>query len=279
MRHVSSGLVLVLALMDCSAIVSSAQGLKGTPPVVLLDCFHNNEWKADARGARHRFHYVWDDTANSGFSLLGEIIRGEGGDLATLTGPPGVSVLRDAAIYILVDPDTPQETAFPNYISDSSANCLVEWTTAGGILLLLGNDKGNAEFEHFNTLAARFGIHFNEDSRNRVTGQDYAMGSFSLFPAHPLFHGVRKIFLKDISTITVVPPAKSLLEDHGDVIIATALFGNGMVLAVGDPWFYNEYMDHRRLPQDFDNDTAARNLFGWLLQRSLNSRMNNNSTP
>jgi unsaturated rhamnogalacturonyl hydrolase len=37
------------------------------------------------------------------------------------------------------------------------------------------------------------------------------------------------------------------------------------VVAVGDPWFYNEYMDERRLPQGYDNRRTAENLFGWLL--------------
>jgi unsaturated rhamnogalacturonyl hydrolase len=41
-----------------------------------------------------------------------------------------------------------------------------------------------------------------------------------------------------------------------------------MVLAVGDPWLYNEYVDSRRLPPDFENRKAGERLFGWLLRQA-----------
>jgi len=37
------------------------------------------------------------------------------------------------------------------------------------------------------------------------------------------------------------------------------------VFAVGDPWFYDEYMDARKLPPDYGNARAAENLFRWLI--------------
>jgi len=52
------------------------------------------------------------------------------------------------------------------------------------------------------------------------------------------------------------------------VIIAHARVGKGAVLAVGDPWLYNEYITHRKLPEAFENDKAARNLFWWLLEQA-----------
>jgi unsaturated rhamnogalacturonyl hydrolase len=55
--------------------------------------------------------------------------------------------------------------------------------------------------------------------------------------------------MKDTSTITVSGSAKALVTDRGDVMIAVAHFGKGRVLAVVDPWFYNEYADGRKMGQ------------------------------
>jgi len=35
--------------------------------------------------------------------------------------------------------------------------------------------------------------------------------------------------------------------------------------AIGDPWIYNEYIDHDRLPESFENRKAAENLTELLL--------------
>jgi unsaturated rhamnogalacturonyl hydrolase len=37
------------------------------------------------------------------------------------------------------------------------------------------------------------------------------------------------------------------------------------VFAVGDPWFYNEYIDGRKLPSAYKNYNAAVELFKWLI--------------
>ncbi len=248
----------------CHAADSVAQSRS---PRVLLDCYFNNEWKTDSVGHRWRYHYVWSDTLDSGFSQLGSIVRSCGGTIDTICRAPTDGALSAADIYLIVDPDTPKETSHPEYIDDTAAAVISRWVRGGGILLLFGNDSGNAEFAHFNRLAARFGISFNENSRNRVVGKNFDAGTFSALPAHPMFAGVRKIYLKEISTITVRDPAHSLLVDGGDSIIATADFGKGMIFAVGDPWFYNEYMDGRRLPAGYDNALTARNLFRWLFAR------------
>lgn len=250
----------VIACVLFATVVAAAQ-----PARVLLDCYYNNEWKKNARGDSVRFHYVWDDTANSGFSQLGDILGGLGARLELLPGAPDAGNLAEAAIYIIVDPDTPRESPSPHVIEVAEARNIETWVRKGGILLLFGNDRENAEFEHLNGLATLFGITFNEDSRNRVTGARYETGAFTHFPRHPAFRGLHRIFLKEISTLGVKPPARALLTDGGDVIMAFARAGKGIVLAVGDPWFYNEYMDGRRLPPGYDNALAAKNLFRWLL--------------
>jgi unsaturated rhamnogalacturonyl hydrolase len=49
------------------------------------------------------------------------------------------------------------------------------------------------------------------------------------------------------------------------VIVALAKLGRGTVFAVGDPWLYNEYVDGRKLPAEFDNAQAAKDLSRWLI--------------
>ena len=52
------------------------------------------------------------------------------------------------------------------------------------------------------------------------------------------------------------------------MIIATAKVGRGTVFAVGDPWFYNEYTDGRKLPAEFENFSAARDATQWLIKQT-----------
>lgn len=240
---------------------------------VLLDCFYNNEWKKDAEGKLIRYHYMWSDTANSGYSILATTLSRLGCTMDTLNHAPSADALRHAGIYMIVDPDTPQETESPNYINQNDIDAITQWVQAGGVLMLMGNDKGNAEFEHLNDLSGRFGIHFNEDSRNRVQGAAFGAGTFDSFPEHPLFKGVRRIFIKELSTLRLQDPAHAVLTNEGDVILAFAQVGKGAVFAVGDPWLYNEYMGTWRLPDGYDNAVAANNLFRWLLPMAISTHL------
>ena len=263
LRGVMMATLLIIPLPASTARGQAPSALR--TPSVLLDCYYNNEWKTDASGNPVRFHYVWSDTANSGFSMLGDILTRSGATIDTLCRAPSRAVLRRASIYLIVDPDTPLETRAPNYIQPADVTLIAKWVREGGMLVLMGNDRGNAEFVHLNTLAAVFGITFNEDSRNRVVGRDFAAGTFDRFPVHPIFAGVRRIFIKEMSTLRVKKPAEAVFSEGGDVILAFSKYGKGAVFAVGDPWFYNEYMDERRLPPGYDNTKAAGNLFRWLL--------------
>ena len=94
------------------------------------------------------------------------------------------------------------------------------------------------------------------------------MGKFDNFPDNPVFKGVKKIYLKEISTLKISAPAEAVLTDKGDVIMASSKVGAGFVFAVGDPWLYNEYIDNRKLPAGFENEKSAANLFTWLLNKA-----------
>jgi lysophospholipase L1-like esterase len=256
--------------------LSLVRFLADTPPppaippekTVLLDCYYNNEWRPGASGIPVRYHYVWHDTTNSGFSILAKAITDAGACIDTLCQAPSAAALRRASVYLIVDPDTPKETAVPNFVQADAIDAIVRWVEEGGVLLLLGNDKGNAEFEHWNHLAERFGIRFNEVSLARVEGKEYWTGTFDRLPDHPVFRGVRKVFLKELSSLTLSGGVSPVLTSDGQVIMAAARVGRGLVFAVGDPWLYNEYIDARRLPADYDNARAGENLFRWLLEQA-----------
>ena len=252
-----------------------AETFIGTNKRVALDYYFNNEWRLRKDSVTERFHYVWEDTTNSGFSILGRIINLLGADLDTLQSAPTDTSLKKFSIYIIADPDTPEETVHPNYVSESDIKSIVPWVQAGGVLVLMANDSGNAEFAHFNKLAEQFGMHFNKDSYHRVMGKAYDMGKSDEFPLHPAFQDVGQIFLKEICSLTLQKPAKPILTEHGHVFMASARIGRGLVFAVGDPWFYNEYMDTRKLSAAFENSKAARNLFKWLLEHAQYSSQSN----
>ncbi|MEW5799909.1 MAG: glycoside hydrolase family 88 protein [Bacteroidota bacterium] len=237
-----------------------------------LDYYYNSEWKK-IDGSEVRFHYTWEDTMDSGFSMFGTILKNEGAKLYRMQSAPTHEMLSLYDIYIIVDPDTPKETAKPNYIQEDAANVIEQWVRRGGILVLMGNDKGNAEFEHFNKLAVRFGIRFNEDMHQDVVNNRYDSGRVTIFPEHPMFNGVHSVFIKQFSSLSVAPPANEVLKTRGAVVIAQATIGRGMVVAIGDPWFYNEYMDNRRVPPGYENATAAKSFARWLCaQAKLNRK-------
>ena len=67
----------------------------------------------------------------------------------------------------------------------------------------------------------------------------------------------------------VKTPATALISQDGDVIMATAKYGKGTVFAVGDPWIYNEYLDGRKIPAEYENFSAAGELVQWLLKQAV----------
>lgn len=245
---------------------SPAEGLENK--VVALDYYFNHELKKDSSDKYFQYHYTWEDKLNTGFSVLGGVFKSAGAALHEIKNAPGKKDLDSVNVYIIVDPDTPKETLKPNYIEDSSIAVIENWVKKGGVLVLMGNDKGNAEFRHLNNLSEKFGIHFNEDCRNRVSGVDFKTGKFDEFPVHPLFKNVKSIFLKEISTFSLKAPAEAIFAAGGDIIMASSNYGKGFVFAVGDPWLYNEYIDNRRLPVEYENYKASENLARWLLEKS-----------
>ena len=242
----------------------------GKGKTVLLDDYYNSEKKKDITGKTMPFHYKWDEMPNSGFSYFGNIFNKYGVQTTTLSDAPEAKNLAQADIFVIVDADNIADNPQPNYVQPKDAEAIYEWVKKGGVLVLLHNDKGNAEFEHFNTLTEKFGIHFNEDSRNKVIGNQYETGTFNLSSFNEIFKTAKKVYLKEISTLKLAAPARAILTDNGDNIIAVSKVGKGTVFAVGDPWVYNEYVDGRKLPIEYENNKAANDLVLWLIAQTKN---------
>lgn len=244
-------------------LLSTLNKAKGK--IVLLDSYFNSEKKKDINGIEKDWHYKWDEKDNGGFSFLGNVFNNHGIKTETLYTALTAENLKTANIYIIVDADNLADNPHPNYVQPQDAEAIYNWVKAGGVLVLLHNDKGNAEFEHFNQFAEKFGIHFNEDSRNHVDGKKFEMGALHIDDKNGIFKTAKKIYLKEISTLKLSAPAKANYVDNNDVIMAVSKVGKGTVFAVGDPWLYNEYVDGRKLPADFDNFKAANDLVNWMI--------------
>jgi hypothetical protein len=232
---------------------------------VTLDCYFNHEMHQTKNGIE-RFHYLWGDEKDSGFSIWGAIFTINGFKLDTLGAAPTLANLHNSMIYIIVDPDTKKETTKPNYIQNTDADQIALWVKAGGILVMLANDSANVELPHFNNLAAKFGLHFNNDLQNHVTDDSHFKNGDATNLDNAIFKSNPKIFMKDVCSISLNnPAAKSVVKsaDGLSIIAATVKYGKGVVFAVGDPWLYNEYVNGR-LPADYQNDIAAMDLTIWL---------------
>lgn len=240
----------------------------GKGKTVVLDNFFNNEWRKDVTGTDIRYHYTWNDRMNSGFATLGDIFHSYGVQTKSLTTAPTAANLKEANIYIIVDPDTEKETEKPNYINETYANAIADWVKAGGVLILMTNDKGNADLEHTNILASKFGVKFNEDNYNLVEGNKFEQGAIMIPANNPVFKTAKKVYIKELSTLQVNSPATTVLNKEGKNVVAVARYGKGSVFIVGDPWFYDEYTDGRKLPSDFENFQAAQDLVKWAVDQS-----------
>jgi unsaturated rhamnogalacturonyl hydrolase len=233
-------------------------------PAVGLDNWYNREVNAKTGIP---FHYLWSDTTFSGYSKWGDIFLRRGAKLSTLNKPT-TYLLDKADIYIIVDPDTTTESKSPNYLMPEEVTIIEKWVRKGGVIALLGNGAPNCEFTHFNQLASKFGITFNHVTLHPVTGTDFEMGASNNLPDHPLFKGVSKIYIKEVSDMNLSGSAKAILIEKGKVLIAENKYGKGYVFVIGDPWIYNEYIGHDRLPESFENHKAAENLTDILLSHT-----------
>ncbi|HEY4355326.1 MAG TPA: glycoside hydrolase family 88 protein [Acidobacteriaceae bacterium] len=238
--------------------------------IVLVDGWFNSQKRKTADGRQELFHYKWNDDANSGYSIWGRMFQQYGMRTEVLDHAPRAEDLKDVDVYVIVSPDIPALNPNPNYMDKASAEAIEAWVKAGGVLVLMENDSEHADQTHLDLLTDRFGIHYNPVTRNREVGTDYSTtlvkvpsGTGGIF--HHDFIGLEK----EVCTITVSAPAKSILVDGGDALMAVAYPGRGVVYANVDPWIYNEYTDGRKTPLGEQNFAAGQELTRWIVHEAV----------
>lgn len=242
----------------------------GKGKVVMLDSYFNNEKKKDVTGIEKSWHYKWNEKSNPGFSIFGSVFNRYGATTKTLYEAPTAKNLKGVDVYIIVDVDNVADNPTPNYMSEKDAKVIYDWVKKGGVLLLFHNDKGNCDFEYIKNLTRLFGFEFNEVSENKVEGKKFEQGAIDLSKYKGLFPLTNKAYLKEISTIKTgvgfgyheISGQKFSGNDNLNVVIEEK---KGTVFAVGDPWLYNEYVDGRKLPAEYQNFKAAHDLVKWAL--------------
>ncbi len=253
-------------IMACVEMEIAPSLSLGKGKTVTFDNYFNREFRKSYTGKQEPYHYTLNDRKDSGYTLWGQIFNEYGAKTAMLPEAPTAQNLKNTSVFIIVDPDTPKETAAPNYVQDKDVKELYNWVKKGGVLVLLANDTTNAEIKHFNQLTKAFGVEFTGKNRNMVKNDVFEQGKFE-FENHPIFKDVKKIYVKELVTLSVKEPAKSVLSEGGDVIMAVAKVGKGTVFVLGDPWIYNEYLNGKRLPLEYANFKAAKNFSEWLLKQ------------
>jgi len=234
---------------------------------VTLDYYFNHEFKKNSKGELVRFHYMWEDTVESGYSKWGNIFKQSGFVLGSLDSAPTVENLKGTSVYLIVDPDTELETAKPNYIEPEHIKAIRNYVKHGGILVVMANDSGNVEFKHLNKLTESFGIHLNEDSKSKVYKNNYEMGAFYIPAGDPIFTTAHKVYMKEVTSLQLYKNAVPVITHQTEkyIVAAKATYGKGTVLVIGDPWFYNEYLNgHLGNNNGWENDKAAADLSHWL---------------
>ena len=255
--------VCTLSILICSSVLASAQ-------TVTLDYFFNRETRKNKAGEVERFHYLWDKSDYGNFFILGNIFKKQGFKLDSLETAPTTAKLKGTDVYIIVDPDRPKENPKPNYIQAEDITEISAWVKQGGVLVMFANDSANVELPHFNKLANVFGMHFTNEMQNHVIDDAHFEDGAVVIKNNPIFKTANKIFMKDVCSIDTKNGAKPVLKNAANAtLIASAKYGKGTVIAIADPWLYDEYVNGR-LPKEmgFENDKAAADVVAWLKKLS-----------
>ena len=242
---------------------------------VLWDAWFNSQKRKTAAGNEQLFHYKFTDDANSGYSVWGDMFDQYGVRSVMLEHAPRAADLKGAAVYIIAAPDNLKLNPNAHFMDQESADAIVDWVKAGGVLVIMENDVERADQEHFNLLSDRFGIHFNAVMKQDELNNSY-VNTIVPVPAGTggIFNQDFKGLMKQICTITASAPAKSILAAHGtdaagDTVMAMTHLGRGLVYANVDPWVYNEYTDGRKNPLEEQNFAAGEQLTRWIVEQAI----------
>jgi unsaturated rhamnogalacturonyl hydrolase len=237
----------------------------GRGVTVAMDGWFNSQQMRDAFDQPFYFHYKWNYQGEAGYSTVGRILENFGAHTTEIDAEPTAARLKNAQVFFVVSPDNLAKNPKPNYANARDAEALAQWVKAGGVLVILQNDSSVADLEHFNVVAEKFGLHFNNVLRKHVVGTDWATGKIAVDGKGTVFHQPHTLYMKDVCTISVSGAARPLLQEGEDVFMAQSKFGKGTVIAVVDPWIYNEYVDGRKLPAAYDNYAGGVEFVRYIL--------------
>lgn len=253
-------LLLTLALV---LSLGNAAAQQPTGKKVLLDTHFNHE--VDKKSGKVQ-HYTWDDTSKwGGYSQFGDLFVKHGGQLAMLNEAPTDALLKGSRVYIIVDPDHVKDNPNPHYMDEASAKAIAKWVKKGGRLLVLTNDRDNCDLQHINILMDRFGLHYNDTTILQLDIPTKEKPE-NVYPLQGTLEGVDKMYMRGTSSIRCSKGARRIVwTKDNDVIIAEASYGKGLVIAIADPWVYNEYIGHTLLPDNYDNASPAERIIERLM--------------
>ena len=234
---------------------------------VVVDGWFNSQQRTDAFGRTAEFHYKWTTMDAPGYSLFGHLFREFGAATGELDAEPTLANLKGAAVYVIASPDNPAKNPTPHFAVAADARQLAAWVSAGGVLVIMENDTSFADLDHFNVIGDKFGMHFNSVLRKHVVGAQWEQGEIDIDGKGPVFHHPYTIYVKDVCTITATGSARPVLQEGNDIYMAFAKYGKGAVVAMTDPWLYNEYTDGRKLPARYRNYAAGREFVRWILEQ------------
>lgn len=259
-------LFVLLALCAATTLLAQNSSKSSENPVkkVLLDTYFNHE--VDKKTGKVQ-HYTWDDTSKwGGYSQFGELFVKHGGSLAMLDAAPTMTQLKGNNVYVIVDPDHEKDNPVPNYMDKASAKTIARWVKKGGRLLVLTNDRENCDLYYINILMDQFGLHYNDTAILQLEIPTVEKPQ-NIYPLQGIIEGTEKMFMRGTSSIRCTGSAKPLVWTiDGDVVIAEADYGKGKVIAIADPWVYNEYIYHTLLPDNYDNASAAECIIDILFE-------------
>ncbi len=234
---------------------------------VVVDGWFNSQVRTDAFGQQAEFHYKWNTWDNPGYSSFSHLFHEFGAQTTEHDAEPTLANLKGADVYVIASPDNLDKNPNAHFANAEDAAQLAEWVKTGGVLVIMENDTSFADLDHFNVIGDKFGIHFNSVLRKHVIGTNWEQGRIDIDGKGPIFHHPHTIYVKDVCTITVTKPARDVLDEGDDIFMATAKYGKGTVIAMTDPWLYNEYTGVRKLPDLYDNYAAGKEFVRWILQQ------------
>ena len=237
----------------------------GQGKTVIADSWFTAEPVKDANGKIEAPVAKWDVDTDQGLSFLGYTFERYGMQLDSLRAAPTTASLSSAQIYVIAAP----AGAFSHQVTKQDADAIEAWVNDGGVLVLMGKKAGEEELPELNTLADRFGMHFSQMNGTKTQGTTGEQEEVATPPGNSVFPVPHRLFMPGTLALTLSPSAHPLVKKRATVLMAVAPVGRGTVLAIADPWLWNEYLDGRKIVPPSDNFAAAIDLTGWILKQTL----------